>query len=150
MIGHRETRERIVAEIVGGDLYHLWRVSDVHLPRIADVYYDANRVLSGAKTNASGPRTTTDTAAMSSSAAAAWADLRDELQSMYAQIGETVLEAAEGIRRASAAFVEADLVNADALSDYMADPANHDPDDAASSPPAPHAPDHPGEPVLPG
>jgi hypothetical protein len=153
-----------MGRIVGGDLYHLWRVSDVHLPRIADVYYDANRTLNGGKSTSTGPFDVTyDTeafrestpaypgaTAMSSPVAAAWADLRDEMQIMYAQIGETVLNAAEGVRRATQAYIDADLINADALTNYMADPANHDPTDPASNPPAPGSAEYPGEPVLPG
>ena len=153
-----------MAEIVGGDLYHLWRVSDVHLPRIADVYYDATRILNLGKSSATGPddvsydtdafRENTPaypgaTSAMTSPVAAAWEDLRNEMQSMYAQIGETVLTAAEGIRKATQAYIDADMVNADALADYMADPANHNPADPASNPPVRGAADHPGEPVLP-
>ena len=146
-------------KILGGDLYHLWRVSDVHLPRIADVYYDANRILSGAKASGAGGQDTDafresapaypGATAMTSPVAAAWAELRDELQRMHAQIGETVLDAADAVRRAIETYVEADLVSADALAVYMADPANHDPADAASNPPAEGADDHPGRPVLP-
>ncbi|MBN1170987.1 MAG: hypothetical protein JXA67_02330 [Micromonosporaceae bacterium] len=164
--------------IAGGDLYHLWRVAEVHLPRIADVYYDANRALSGAKTTYAQvgpgeahlpPEVTHDTdafrqntssvpasagyyasqASMTSSVGAAWEALRNELQSMYAQVGTTVLDAAGGIRRAMQDFVDADLTSADELSKYLVDRTNHNPNDPASNPPVRGADDHPGEPVLP-
>lgn len=145
-----------MAEIVGGDLYHLWRVSDVHLPRIADAFYDANRLLAGAQSGGSDRDAFRDNAPvypgasfMTSTIGAAWAELRDELQSLYAQNGEIILGAADGLRRAMDIFVTADLCNADALSQYLADPANHDPNDPASNPPRPGSEDDPGEPVLP-
>src|SRR5688572_16510212 len=101
--------------VTGGDLYHLWRVSEVHLPRIADVYYDANRLISGAASgnDEGGFRVNTSypgapSAAMTSSVGAAWAMVRDEMQAMFAQIGQTVLTAGEGVRMATQAFVDAD------------------------------------------
>ncbi|MFC6014657.1 hypothetical protein ACFP2T_00400 [Plantactinospora solaniradicis] len=140
-----------MAEIVGGDLYHLWRVSDVHLPRIADVYYDASRALGGATGDDDGAfRANTPTGPggtiMSSGGAAAWGDLRDEMQRMYGQIGGTILNAGEAIRRAQRAYVDADMASADALSQYLHDPTNHDPNNPASNPPRQGADDHPGEP----
>jgi len=75
-------------KIMGGDLYRLWRVSDVHLPRVTDVFYDANRKINGAGVDG-------------------------------------------------------------ALSRYLADPANHDPNDPASNPPVAGSADDPGTPVLP-
>jgi hypothetical protein len=80
---------------------------------------------------------------------AAWAALRDELQRMYGEIGETVLEAGEAIRQARQAYIDADMVCADTLSQYLADPANHDPNNPASNPPVKGADDNPGEPVMP-
>ena len=158
-------------KITGGDMYHLWRVSAVHLPRVADVYYDATRILGGAKTTTTpipgapdyiAPETSHDTDAfrdnkpiypgsgtMSSAVGAAWAQVRDEMQNMYAQVGGTILAAASGIGKAMQDFVDADLVNADELDKYKADPTNHNPHDPASNPPAPGAEDDPGTPVLP-
>jgi hypothetical protein len=140
-----------MAEIVGGDLYHLWRVSEVHLPRIADVYYDASRALGGATGDDGGSfRANTPVgpggSIMSSAGAAAWGALRDEMQRMYAQIGGTCLNAGEGIRRAHQAYVDSDMASADALSQYLKDPANHNPNDPASNPPQPGADDDPGKP----
>jgi hypothetical protein len=144
----------VTGKIVGGDLYHLWRVSEVHLPRIADVYYDSTRIIGGAKTgDGGGFRANTSaypgSSAMTSSVGAAWAELRDELQRMYAQVGGAVLAAAEGVRQATQAYVAADMASANALQQFLADPNNHDPNSEASNPPKPGADDHPGEPVLP-
>lgn len=144
-----------MASIVGGDLYHLWRVSEVHLPRVADAYYDAGRAIGEARAydadafRSDMPSYPGATSASYSPVGRAWAQLCDELQRMYAQIGGTCLAAAEGLRRARQAFVDADLANADALSDYLADPTNHDPDDPSSNPPAPGSADDPGTPDLP-
>ena len=141
----------MTANIVGGDLYHLWRVSEVHLPRVADVYYDAYYLLGGAQSDGSAmfyadapayPGAT----AMVSSAGAAWASLRDELMRMYAQTGDTTLGAAQGLREARQAYVETDQANADALSTYLADPNNHDPNNLSSNPPKPGDPDYPRKP----
>lgn len=162
----------MAGEITGGDLYHLWRVAAVHLPRVADVYYDATRVLGGARTTVTpipgapshiAPEITNDSdgfrqnkpaypgaaTAMTSSVGTAWAALRDELMNMYAQIGGTVLAGANGVSAAMQAFVDADMVNADALDKYKADPNNHDPNKPESNPPAPGSAEEPGTPVLP-
>lgn len=141
-----------MVQIMGGDLYHLWRVSDVHLPRIADVYYDASRALGGAtgdddggfRANApTGPGGTI----MTSAVGAAWAEVRDELQRMYQDIGSTVLDASAALRRAQQAYVDADMARSDALSSILNDPSKHNPDDPLSNPPVEGAPDHPGEPA---
>lgn len=125
--------------VTGGDLYSLWRVSDVHLPRIADVYYDANRELARAAYSG---------AEMTESVGAAWMELCDELQVMYAQVGTTILVAADGLRKATRAFVDADMASADALEKYRSDPTNH-PTGRESNPPAKGDDDHPGQPILP-
>jgi len=141
-----------MVEIMGGDLYHLWRVSDVHLPRIADVYYDASRGLGGATgADEGGFRDNTPAypgaSVMSSAVGAAWAALRDEMQAMYTETGQTILNAGEALRRAQRAYVEADMARSDALSKILSDPDYHNPNDPASNPPAENAPDHPGEPA---
>jgi|GEM_PF-1486385 hypothetical protein len=141
-----------MVEIMGGDLYHLWRVSDVHLPRIADVYYDASRALGGATgVDAGAFRANTPSgpggSIMTSSTGAAWAALRDEMQRMYQEIGGTILDASAALRRAQQAYVEADMASADALSNYLNDPNMHDPNDPLSNPPVEGADDHPGEPA---
>src|SRR5690606_34886199 len=126
-----------MAEIVGGDLYGLWRVSEVHLPRIADVFYDAGRAIGAAQPvrfrGVASSRL--DVPVMPAPAGAAWEELRDELLRLYAQVGDTVLVAAAGLRRAREVFVEADLANADALRNYLATPGMHDPNASASNPP---------------
>jgi hypothetical protein len=139
-------------DVTGGDLYHLWRVSEVHLPRVADVFYDANRLLGGVAAN-TGDAFRDDTPVypgasfLTSSVGAAWDELRSEMQAMTEQIGSTILEAAEGVRQATQAYLEADVRSRDLLSRYLADPANHDPHDPASNPPAAGADDNPGRPV---
>lgn len=124
---------------MGGDLHHLWRVSEVHLPRIADVYYDANRAVAGL----------TASGALAGSVADSWDDLRAELQGMFAQVGDAVLAAADGVRLATRVYVDADQASADALAGYLADPANHDPASPESNPPVAGADDDPGLPVRP-
>ncbi|MBN1173291.1 MAG: hypothetical protein JXA67_14045 [Micromonosporaceae bacterium] len=157
-------------EITGGDLYYLWRVSDVHLPRIADAYFDATRLIAGAastsvagsQSSSGGPTASHDSDAfragspaypgasiMTSRVGAAWAGLRDDLQSMYAQVGGVILAGAEGVRKATQGFVDADTANADKLNAYKNDPANHDPQAPASNPPIPGSEEDPGTPSLP-
>lgn len=143
-----------MAEVVGGDLYHLWRVSEVHLPRIADVYYDAGRAVGGAASNDSGAFRDSTPAypgatAMTSPVGAAWAQLRDELAQMYGQIGGTILTAAEGIRQARQGYIDSDQAIADEFRTFMADENNHNPNDVASNPPAEGADDDPGAPYVP-
>jgi len=144
----------MVENVTGGDLYRLWRVSEVHLPRVADVFYDANRLLGGAGRD-SGDSFRDNTAVypgssfMTSSVGAAWEGVRGEMQAMMAQLGTTVLDAAEGVRAATQAYLEADdRARAGLLSSYLNDPLNHDPADVASNPPAAGADDHPGTPAT--
>ena len=142
----------MVANVTGGDLYHLWRVSEVHLPRVADVFYDANRLLGGSGRN-SGDSFRDNTAVypgssyMTSSVGAAWENVRAEMQAMMAQIGTTVMDAAQGVREAREAYIAVDEANRKLLEQYLHDPLNHDPNDAASNPPAAGAEDNPGEPL---
>ncbi len=122
-------------DVTGGDLYVLWRVAQVHLPRIADVFYDANRLLGGNAGSSTSRAFRANEAAypgssfMTSSVGAAWEDLRVEMQLMMEQLGTTILDTAEGVMKAAHAFEEADLSNAELLDDYLRDPANLNPDD---------------------
>jgi hypothetical protein len=124
-------------------------VSDVHLPRIADVFYDANRVLGGAAGGSDAFRVNAPAypgaSVMTSTIGAAWQELRSELQLTMAQVGDTVLDAARGVRLAALVYNETDLANADdllktdtiggKLGDYLSRAINHDPADAPSNPP---------------
>ncbi|MEU8238263.1 hypothetical protein AB0C07_08465 [Actinoplanes missouriensis] len=146
--------------VTGGDLYRLWRVSDVHLPRVADVFYDANRLLGGASGGADAFRVNAPaypgSSFMTSSIGGAWQELRTELQLLMAQVGDTVLDGARGVRTAALVFNETDVSNAEdllivdavggPLGDYLRQPANHDPADVASHPPAAGSEDHFGTP----
>ncbi|WP_430786193.1 hypothetical protein [Actinoplanes sp. G11-F43] len=146
--------------VTGGDLYRLWRVSDVHLPRIADVFYDANRLLGEAAGGSDAFRANTPAypgaSVMISTAGLAWQELRGELQLMMALVGDTVLEAARGVRTAALVYNETDLANADdlieigtvegMLGDHLRQAINHDPADVPSNPPSPGAEDHYGTP----
>lgn len=144
-----------MADITGGDLYHLWLVADVHLPRVADAFYDVGRRLAhtrgadGSMFPADSPAPGAPSSVHTSVPGTAWSELRDELLRMYAQIGGACLAAARGLDTAMKAFVAVDMANADALRHYLANPANHDPDDPADNPPEPGSPDDPGKPALP-
>lgn len=145
-----------MGEVTGGDLYKLWRVSQVNLPRVADVFYDATRSLGGAadgndeggfrENEAAYPGATT---AMTSTIGNAWAKARDEFQQVLVDVGGSVMKAAQGVSNATQLFVDTDQVGADALQVYLDDPAKHDKGDEASNPPAEGADDNPGEPDLP-
>jgi hypothetical protein len=87
--------------------------------------------------------------ALSSSVGAAWDMVRDEMQSGFAQVGETILEAAAGIRQANDIYLHADANNANLLKQYLADPRSHDPNNPAANPPVPGSDDDPGKPALP-
>jgi len=142
----------MVANVTGGDLYHLWRVSEVHLPRVADVFYDANRLIGGPGKN-SGDSFRDNTpiypgsSVMTSSVAAAWENVRSGIQAMTEQLGSTVLHAAQGVREARQAYIETDTANAAKFDAYLHDPVNHDFSDPGSNPPAPGSADDPGTPA---
>jgi hypothetical protein len=139
-------------DVTGGDLYVLWRVGEVHLPRIADVFYDANRMLGGNTTGSTSRAFRPNEAAypgssfLTSSVGAAWEELRVEMQLMMEHLGTTVLDTGRGVMNAAHAFEEADLANANLLNDYLRDPANHNAEDPLANPPAGWATDYPGMP----
>lgn len=143
-----------MAEVTGGDLYCLWRVSEVLLPRIADVYYDANRMIAGAAAGndeggfASNTPVGAGAAVTYSATGAAWAAVRDELQDTFAGIGTVVLDAAEGVRIAREAYEKTDAEAAQEFKRILADPTSH-PKDPASNPPAPGSDEDPGKPTHP-
>lgn len=141
----------MAGDVTGGELYHLWRVSEVHLPRIADMYYDANRLVAGAAAGSEGgfglnAPAYPGSSVMISAIGDAWGRLRDELQEMYAQIGGTVLEAAAGVRLGTQAIIAADTDGSDELAKFLNDPALHKPS-PESNPPV--GDDAPGTPILP-
>ncbi|AEV81878.1 hypothetical protein ACWT_0864 [Actinoplanes sp. SE50] len=140
----------MAGEVTGGDLFHLWRVSEVHLPRIADVFYDANRLLGGSTGGGDSFRVNgpayPGSSVMISGIGAAWEDLRSEMQLMMEQVGTTVLDAAQGVRNATQAYIDVDNENANLLRDYLNDPDNVDRADAASNPPVPGSDEDPGKP----
>lgn len=140
------------SNITGGDMYHLWRVSDVHLPRVADLFYNTNQSISGAggsdaflADQASGP----GGSIMSSATGQAWSELRSVILNVLGYNELSVNAACDGLRQARKDFVDADMVSSDALSKYRNDDTNHDPDDAKSNPPdqKPGKPDMPDLPV---
>jgi xylose isomerase len=121
--------------VTGGDLYALWRVSEALLPRVADVYYDANRLVAAA-----------DSASGLTFALTMWNTLRYELQDMYAEVGGVVLDAATAVRDARLAYEATDTEAANDLQDILADPWRNSPDPAIA-PPAPGSEDDPGTPI---
>ncbi|SDT67416.1 hypothetical protein [Actinoplanes derwentensis] len=140
----------MAAEVTGGDLFHLWRVSEVLLPRVADVFYDANRLLGGSAGDGgsfrvSGPAYP-GSSIMTSAIGTAWEDLRAEMQAMMEQVGTTVLDAGQGVRNATQAYLDVDTANANLLRDHLADPRNLDPSDVPSNPPLPGSAEDHGEP----
>lgn len=143
-----------MADVTGGDLYRLWRVSEVLLPRIADTYYDANRLIGGAAAGndeggfASNTPVHSSTSATFSPTSGAWADVRDQLQEALAELGTTILDAADGVRSAREAYEASDARAAQELRQYLDDPRSH-PSDPASNPAAAGSEDDPGKPILP-
>ncbi|GIE33995.1 hypothetical protein Ait01nite_070400 [Actinoplanes italicus] len=140
----------MAGEVTGGDLFHLWRVSEVLLPRVADVFYDANRLLGGSTGGGTSFRANAPaypgSSVMTSAIGTAWEDLRAEMQAMMEQVGTTVLDAGQGVRNATEAYLEADIANANLLRDYLADQNNLDVTDTPSNPPAPGSDEDPGRP----
>ncbi|GAA4590245.1 hypothetical protein BJY16_009173 [Actinoplanes octamycinicus] len=137
-------------EVTGGDLFALWRTSEVNLPRVADVFYDANRLLGGSQGGAGSFRVNgpayPGASVMASGIGGAWETLRTELQSMMEQVGTAVLDAAQGVRTATQAYLDVDAANAALLQQYLDDPINHDKTDPASNPPIPGSNEDPGRP----
>src|SRR5690349_1766857 len=105
-----------MAEQVGGeDLYRLWLVSEAYLPRLASTFYDVGRMLGGPATDSPyrpandhgfpGPRATVDPVS------AGWEALRAEMQALVVDVGDVILEAAQGVRVATEVFDHVDAEN---------------------------------------
>ncbi|MEG3636820.1 hypothetical protein [Micromonospora palythoicola] len=122
-------------DVTGGQLYALWRVSEALLPRVADVYYDANRAVA----TADGPAGLTFALTM-------WNTVRYELQEMYADIGGVVMDAATAVRDARLGYEAEDTEAARELQDILADSLRNS-TDPNIAPPVPGSEDDPGEPI---
>jgi hypothetical protein len=141
-----------MAEVTGGDLHRLWRVSEVLLPRVADVFYDASRTLGGAAGNSAA--FPADDAAypgstfMVSSVGTAWENLRSTMQSIMNHAGDVVMEAAQGVRVATAIFDQVDEENGKSLLDayHETQAQDYPKPDPNSRPPVPGSPDYPVRP----
>jgi hypothetical protein len=137
-----------MADVTGGDLHRLWRVSEVLLPRVADVFYDASRALAGASGNSAA--FPADDAAYPgstftiSSVGTAWGNLRSTMQAIMNHTGDVVMEAAQGVRVATAVFDQVDSENGKSiLESYHETQAQSDPN---SLPPVPGSTDYPVRP----
>ncbi|GIJ20807.1 hypothetical protein [Micromonospora lutea] len=122
-------------DVTGGELYALWRVSEALLPRVADVYYDANRAVAAA-----------DSASGLTFALTMWNTVRYELQDMYADIGGVVMDAATAVRDARLAYEATDAEAARELQGILADSLRNS-TDPNIAPPAPNSEDDPGQPI---
>ena len=146
--------------VTGGDLYRLWRVSEVNLPRVADVFYDASTALGGA-TGSSTAFPARDSVYPGSSfkisaLGAAWEDLRFTMQAIMTEMGDVVMDTARGVRVARELFDRVDRESGKTLLEAYMGPAGasvhtagpggrvgHDYSEPASNPPVPGTPDHP-------
>lgn len=126
--------------VFGGELLQLWMVSDVHLPRVAAQFYNANHDVAGVSADEG----------LSSVTSYAWSQLHDELQSMYAQLGDTVMTAAEGVRKATRAYIDADMASQAELDACKDNGIDHSLSDRESNPPVQGDDDYPSKPILPG
>jgi hypothetical protein len=137
-----------MAEVVGGDLYHLWTVSEVHLPRIASVFYGAGGIMGLPGTDLYIPASDSGSLLPPVSAVEnAWYAFRSELQSLMIEMGDVVMDAAQGVRHATEVFDHVDAANGRSILDaYMA--TEHDAADIPSNPPAPGDPDRPRRPAA--
>lgn len=137
-----------MANVTGGDLHRLWRVSEVHLPRIADAFYDASQALGGAAGDRSAfPADdvgSPGTGFLVSSVGGAWEELRFTMQAVLTHMGDVVVETAQGVRVATEVFNRTDGENAEGILEaYHREFGNTD---ANSLPPAPLSSDYPVRP----
>jgi hypothetical protein len=138
-----------MANVTGGDLHRLWRVSEVHLPRIADAFFDASRTLGGATGDQSAfPADdvgSPGTGFLVSSVGGAWEELRFTMQALLTHMGDVVVEASQGVRVATEVFNRTDSENAEGILEaYHREYGNSD---VNSLPPAPGAADYPVRPA---
>jgi hypothetical protein len=137
-----------MAEVVGGDLYHLWTVSEVHLPRIASVFYGAGGIMGLPSTDLYIPASDSGSLLPPVSAVEnAWYAFRSELQSLMIEMGDVVMDAAQGVRHATDVFNRVDTANGKSILDVYME-TDHDAGDIPSNPPAPGDPDRPRRPTA--
>jgi hypothetical protein len=137
-----------MANVTGGDLHRLWRVSEVHLPRIADAFYDASQTLGGAVGDRSAfpadDAGSPGTGFLVSSVGGAWEELRFTMQAILTHMGDVVVETARGVRVATEVFNRTDDENAEGI--LEAYHREHGNTDVNSLPPAPWSPEYPVRP----
>ncbi|MEU4619314.1 hypothetical protein AB0G04_04935 [Actinoplanes sp. NPDC023801] len=146
--------------VTGGDLYRLWRVSEVNLPRVADVFYDAGHLLGGATGGSTAfpahdsayPGASVKVSALGS----AWEELRSSMLSIVTHMGDVVMETARGVRVAREMFDRVDTENGKSILESYMGPADgtlapgakrgHDYSEPASNPPTPGTSEQPVRP----
>ncbi|HZE41452.1 MAG TPA: hypothetical protein VE172_21840 [Stackebrandtia sp.] len=145
--------------VTGGDLYSLWSVANVSLPRVAKVYTDANSAMSGTE-NSSGKfeAAPTDHGPSTSPIYPYFENCRSELQHILAQTATNILDVSSALNLAIKDYEKEDTTAADQFKHIIAgDKVDlhgdgdavqiHDPNDPSSSPPT--GTDKPGKPDEP-
>lgn len=147
-------------KVTGGDLFKLWQVANVCLPRTAKTYTDASGGLGGTTGGTDGGTQFSDTEAFQKSDSmsphgepggrvfASWSALRDEMHLIMGTTAQNLLYAQEALNTAIAQYQEEDdSLAADLTNNYLNNPEKHDKNDPSQNPPT--GDDKPGKPSLP-
>ncbi|WP_282756417.1 hypothetical protein [Actinoplanes sandaracinus] len=117
---------------------------------MAGVFYDAGRMLGSTAADSPyfaadnhgfpGPRATANPVT------AGWEGLRAEMQNLVIEVGDVILDAAQGVRVATEVFDHVDAANGKSILEAHREQWHPDPG-TASSPPSPTAEDRPVRPT---
>ncbi|GLZ78125.1 hypothetical protein Afil01_29320 [Actinorhabdospora filicis] len=139
-------------QVTGGDLFKLWQVANVYLPRAAKVYTDVNAGVAGTSNGEIGAFGRGENASGhldGGRVLAAFGPLRNEFQWIIADTAQYLLDAQTALNKAIAEYGKQDAAAAaDFRNNYLNNPDKRDTSDPSQNPPTGDY--APGSPLRPG
>lgn len=144
-----------MTNITGGNLYSLWKIANVALPRVAAVYSSASGDMNGTQgTSGSFQTGSGDHGPIMSPIYPEFAKLRDEFQHILADTARNLIDSQAAVQKAIEDFTETDSQSGRELDKILKGKEidgtqYHDPNDPNMNPPSDTNGDHIADPVTP-
>ncbi|HIV59269.1 MAG TPA: hypothetical protein H9902_15085 [Candidatus Stackebrandtia faecavium] len=130
-------------DVTGGDLYSLWKIANVALPRVANVYGSSSSGLNGNQSDMSGLFAAGEGphgSVIQSPIFSSFSQVYSEFQHILALSGRNIQETADAVNRAIEGYSERDTQAGEDLAsilkgDEYKGTQMHDPDDPLTNPP---------------
>lgn len=102
-------------DVTGGDLYYLWKAAEVHFPRLADQFWDANQFVANADESVANAVFARDDDSGNADPHGAWCEVRRHIELILAVATTHLSDTAAAITRAQQSFAAQDTDAAAAL-----------------------------------